>query len=416
MTKGIVILNLLILSLLISNAQDTTKVLFIGNSITYYNNMPETFENIANSLGKTVDITMYAPGGTGIVNHVADPNVYNLFRQTGWDYFVLQPGSNESPGYSYAPQVTMGRIDTLLDSLYKYNPCTKVLFYQIPYGVLGNTASDVVSYNNSMDLILANNKYWADSIKSFFAPVGEAFRTSWNNNQDDMLWISYSNVHPNEKGSYIAACVFYASIFQEQSFGTNIINSLSQSAADSCQLLADSIVLNNLSEWRINTYNQITDFNFIINNYTLSFENLSQNADSFLWDFGDAYTSTEINPQHTYTDANNYVVSLTSYKHACPQTVIKNITITSVDNSNNKPNISLFPNPGNGEIKLNLYNTTDVFNIKIYNQLGELIYLKNEINRNNNFITINIDKFKNGIYYINLFSDTKIRNFKYIKY
>jgi len=415
MDKGIIILNLFILSLLISNAQDTTKILFIGNSITYYNDMPETFENIANSLGKTVDITMYAPGGTGIVNHVTDPNVYNLFRQTEWDYFVLQPGSNESPGYSYTPEITMGRIDTLLDSLYKYNPCTKVLFYQIPYGVLGNTAADVVSYNNSMDLILANNKYWADSIRSFFAPVGEAFRTSWNNNQNDMLWIGYSNVHPNAKGSYIAACVFYASIFQEQSHGTNIINSLSQSAADSCQLLADSIVLNHFSDWRINTYNQVTDYNFTINNLTVNFENLSQNTDSFYWDFGDGYTSNEINPQHTYTEANNYFTSLTSYKHACKQAVFKNIVISSLNNFNNKTDIILYPNPGEGVFTINFKNIDDRFDIKIYNSLGEEIYFKYNINGKLNITTIDINSFKNGFYYVSLRSNKKTINLKYIK-
>jgi len=64
-----------------SNAQDTTKVLFIGNSITYFNNMPQTFESIANSKGDPTEVTIYAPGGTGFINHVNDPNVFNYFQQ-----------------------------------------------------------------------------------------------------------------------------------------------------------------------------------------------------------------------------------------------------------------------------------------------------------------------------------------------
>ena len=42
--------SLILISILISqevNAQDTTKVLFIGNSFTYYNNMPQLFHDYA---------------------------------------------------------------------------------------------------------------------------------------------------------------------------------------------------------------------------------------------------------------------------------------------------------------------------------------------------------------------------------
>jgi len=46
--KKINLLIFILTNIYIVNAQDTTKVLFIGNSITYYNNMPQTFEAIAN--------------------------------------------------------------------------------------------------------------------------------------------------------------------------------------------------------------------------------------------------------------------------------------------------------------------------------------------------------------------------------
>ncbi|MCB0642642.1 MAG: PKD domain-containing protein, partial [Phaeodactylibacter sp.] len=45
---------------------------------------------------------------------------------------------------------------------------------------------------------------------------------------------------------------------------------------------------------------------------TVQFENLSLNADTYLWDFGDGATSTEENPEHTYTDQGDYFVSLTA--------------------------------------------------------------------------------------------------------
>lgn len=51
-----------------SNAQNIKNILFIGNSITYFNNMPQTFESIANDKGDAASVTVYAPGGTGFIN------------------------------------------------------------------------------------------------------------------------------------------------------------------------------------------------------------------------------------------------------------------------------------------------------------------------------------------------------------
>ncbi len=44
---------------------------------------------------------------------------------------------------------------------------------------------------------------------------------------------------------------------------------------------------------------------------TVSFTDLSQNADSRIWNFGDGTNSTEQNPTHTYSTAGTYTVNLT---------------------------------------------------------------------------------------------------------
>lgn len=51
---------------------------------------------------------------------------------------------------------------------------------------------------------------------------------------------------------------------------------------------------------------------------TVSFKNQSTNADSYLWDFGDGGSSTDANPQHTYTTKGSFTVKLTATnKGAC---------------------------------------------------------------------------------------------------
>lgn len=68
-----------------------------------------------------------------------------------------------------------------------------------------------------------------------------------------------------------------------------------------------------------------------------------QTTASYLWNFGDGFTSTDQNPTHIYATASTFTVSLVvSYpSNACPVTVSKSITITdapavSITSSTNK--------------------------------------------------------------------------------
>ncbi|WP_264787949.1 T9SS type A sorting domain-containing protein [Aureispira anguillae] len=397
-------------------AQDTTKVLFIGNSITYFNNMPFTFEAIANSLGDTTAVTMYAPGGTGFLNHVGDANVYNHFRQEEWDYVVLQPGSGDSGGAAVGGTpvgTTVQRINILLDSIYVHSPCAKVLFYEISNGVTGNTTAALTNYNAIMDLIKSNVEYFSDSTALGFAPVGEAFRTAWNNNPNDLLWGSYGDIHPNAKGSYLAACVFYASIFQKPSTGTTISNTLTALEASSFQQLADTLVLNNLSDWRIGTYDQFTDFNYILTNNSVNFNNGSQNIDSLVWDFGDLTTSTDWNPTHNYLSIGSYPVTLTTYQNGCAQTISQTVVIGTLADHRieREDDWNIYPNPTHNFLQLALKNKSDDFSFEVYNHTGQLVMKTKETR-------IDVSSLLSGIYILKIINTETLEcsSKKWLKY
>lgn len=344
--KQSIFLGLLLLFTFNISAQQTKNVLFIGNSITYYNNLPFTFEDIANSKGDPTSVTMYAPGGHGFADHVNDQNVYSKFKEKVWDYVVLQPGSGECFGSTEPISATLDRAKQLKDSILKYSPCAKILFYEISNGVTGNSPSDLTNYNNTMVTVRNNFEYWADNTDLFFAPVGEAFREKWNNDQTDMLWVGTYNIHPNAKGSYIAACVFYATIYQKPSEGTNIISTLQQAEAIEIQQIADEKVLLHKADWRINVHNLYTNFDFNINGLEVSFNNLSANADTVTWDFGDGNFSTDDNPVHQYASTGTYQVSLTTTKGNCSETVTKSVSPGSSGvNAISDTNFKLYPNP-----------------------------------------------------------------------
>ena len=55
----------------------------------------------------------------------------------------------------------------------------------------------------------------------------------------------------------------------------------------------------------------------------MNFTNNSQQATSYLWNFGDGATSTQANPSHVYTTAGSYTVTLiASGPNSCADTII----------------------------------------------------------------------------------------------
>jgi PKD repeat protein len=73
------------------------------------------------------------------------------------------------------------------------------------------------------------------------------------------------------------------------------------------------------------------DFTFDNDNSTVpilvSFSNLSSDADTYLWDFGDGDVSTESNPHHMYASAGEMNVSLTATNKHKSATVTKTLTL-----------------------------------------------------------------------------------------
>lgn len=63
----------------------------------------------------------------------------------------------------------------------------------------------------------------------------------------------------------------------------------------------------------------------------VSFSNLSINASSYVWDFGDGGTSTEENPQHSYQKAGIFTIKLTATGDGGSNSTTQSITISAID-------------------------------------------------------------------------------------
>jgi PKD repeat protein len=63
----------------------------------------------------------------------------------------------------------------------------------------------------------------------------------------------------------------------------------------------------------------------------MTFQNTSQNASSYLWDFGDGSTSTDSTPTHTYHAGGVYTITLTATMNSCSVTTVYTNYMTVAD-------------------------------------------------------------------------------------
>ncbi len=95
--------------------------------------------------------------------------------------------------------------------------------------------------------------------------------------------------------------------------------------------------------------------NFLFNDTGsgVSFNNISTNAISYLWDFGDNETSTEVEPVHVYAIEGTYVVTLTATNNCGDHEKVRTVDVTvGTNDAPTDAQISVQPNPNNGQFTL----------------------------------------------------------------
>jgi len=296
----------------LSFGQLKKEVLFIGNSYTYYNNMPQLVEQIALSFGDSLIYDSSTPGGANFNVHTNNTQTLAKINQQQWDYVVLQAQSQEpsfSPGqvanntYPYA--------EILVDSIYANSSCTEPLFFMTwgrKYGDQQNCVAypPICTYLGMQQRLRESYLEMAFNDSASCAPVGMAWKKSIAIDSTLNLYSS-DNSHPSIYGSYLAACTFYASIFKKSAVGSSYWpNAIDSLTALSLQEIGSSTVLDSLAVWNIFdsyfTFDQMGD--------SVSFTNLSSNYESLLWSFGDGQTTTDQYPTHTYAANGSYTIQL----------------------------------------------------------------------------------------------------------
>jgi hypothetical protein len=174
---------------------DVHRVLFIGNSLTYTNDLPGTVAAIALAGGDTIQVQSVVAPNVALIDHVTgQTNAVDIIKSGNWDYVVLQQGPTSLPLYR----------DTLILATKWLQPYIKEAGARSAQLMVWPSATQRASF----DEVRRSSQVAAKAVGGVFLPAGEAWRAAWSAGPRIALY-GRDGFHPSELGTYLTALVVY---------------------------------------------------------------------------------------------------------------------------------------------------------------------------------------------------------------
>ena len=230
-------------------APEPIRVLFVGNSYTYYWNLPQTVTKMAEFLGHRIYTEQSTVGGSNLEQHwkqEVGTQTLALIQKGGWDYVVF---NNHS----------MSTIETSA-SFFEYGK----KFVELVESQGGKTVFYMTwarEFNKLMlPTISGSYRQLAKDTGAYVVPVGELWMQSLSLHPEYRLHADDGS-HPSPQGTYLTALAFTKfftgesvqavpnALQTKDEFGQNLyLNHMQYNEGNYFRMLVDSFQLTTLSK------------------------------------------------------------------------------------------------------------------------------------------------------------------------
>lgn len=188
-----------------SAPEGSLKVLFIGNSLTYQNDLPRTVAQLALSAGlQPCYCYQIARPNFALEDHYDFREAVTALEDESWDFVVMQQGPSALPSSRVNLIQWAGVFGDLIDE----NGAQSVM-----YGVWPEL-DRAFDFPN----VAESYRQAADAIGALFAPAGEAWQYAWAADSTLPLYAS-DDFHPSSMGTYLAALTIFERVYNHTPVG-----------------------------------------------------------------------------------------------------------------------------------------------------------------------------------------------------
>jgi hypothetical protein len=184
------------------------KVLFVGNSFTFANDMPRQLADLVAPDGTCgpIEFTQITPPGETLQGHWNTPSTITTLRNRTWDYVVLQEQSTrsfENPELFFQYARLWGQVIRDIG--------TEPLFF-VTWARRDQPEKQAA--------ITAAYTAAAGEMQARLAPVGPAWQVALRA-MPSLLLHEADGSHPTPSGSYLTACVLFATLLSKSPEGSS---------------------------------------------------------------------------------------------------------------------------------------------------------------------------------------------------
>ena len=216
---------------------DVVSVMFVGNSYTGNNRLPFLVEKLAESADRKIAIGKQVILGTGLDQHL---ETFDIEKQE-WQYLVLQ-------GASMGPLVEKYRNQKMVPAIREFDARAKqvggrTLLFATWARKNGSPKLDasVGDYQSAQSRVNVAFEKMAHELGVDLIPVGRAWQKVVTDRPELELY-NADGSHPSALGSYLAACVIFAHIFETSPVGSSFDLGLGEQAKYLQSVAAETVL------------------------------------------------------------------------------------------------------------------------------------------------------------------------------
>jgi hypothetical protein len=183
----------------------TLRILFIGNSLTYFNDLPGMVRALADSAGmEPTHVEMVAEPNFALEDHWTAGEAVRRIRRGGWRFVVMQQGPSALESSRTNLLEWVPRFDTEIRAV----GATPIMYMVWP------------STDRSFDFPRVSETYRlaAEAINGRLAPAGDAWLAAWGRSATLPLYGS-DGFHPSIMGTYLAALTIFGAVYERSAVG-----------------------------------------------------------------------------------------------------------------------------------------------------------------------------------------------------
>lgn len=211
----LVLILFTILSCSNSTESDSLKVLFIGNSYTYYNSSPELLKALVRERfpEKPIEVQLISQGGMTLKRHWKEGRAIEAIKSNDWDYVILQEQSKLGMGLIIDNDIYFGQTDDFYEYATKFDAEIKNIGAKTAFFMTWS----VKQRPEEQKILTYAYSTIAKELNAKLIPIGLVWDKVRSQTSFDLY--DFDGSHPSAYGSYLVATSIFSSLLEESPLG-----------------------------------------------------------------------------------------------------------------------------------------------------------------------------------------------------